>query len=592
MNIPKRIADIIDRKDRMLEAQRAWMDKGVIQLQQTLFNNIIEELIPKIDVSNGLILENEKNFRLLTDVDKLFSDFQGTVYTRVLPAINKATDNIFNLSKTFFEISLAEGKLTERFEKIVNGAKKLTDLRLGLDGGKVVRGGFLWSLVKGGTDNTQFKQFLSRAITSQMNIKDFITATKELINGTDVKAGLFDRQFKRYAYDVFQQYDAAYNKKLSEEFDLKYFIYQGGLVKDSRDFCIAHNDKVFSIEESDEWRTWTPQQSLEKNEFPEGYTPKDNLYQTPSYMNYDGYDPLVDRGGYNCRHILAYITDNLAEKLRPDLKGAEPKKPKPPEPEFEEYEDLGTIKEAENYARKELGIDNVSFNDMSQSQMPIINEFLRSIQNHLQRFPFVKMELDFVGSGQEAYRFMKQNIYQTQYDALIRSGLGEKEAAERAAWISKRAVGKIGKNTWAESINYIKGIGFNKKWSVEVINKHLKECVVAKWHPTGCDTIKSIIDHEMGHRLDMLLNLTTDKEMQEYFRSIKAVAGKRMQSREYFKNNLSTYAWSKLKNSKEFIAESWSEYLNNPQPREIARKVGEMIEKKYKDRFGKQLAKK
>jgi len=37
-------------------------------------------------------------------------------------------------------------------------------------------------------------------------------------------------------------------------------------------------------------------------------------------MAYPGYDPLVDRGGYNCRHQLSFISDELAFKLRPDLK--------------------------------------------------------------------------------------------------------------------------------------------------------------------------------------------------------------------------------------------------------------------------------
>jgi hypothetical protein len=40
---------------------------------------------------------------------------------------------------------------------------------------------------------------------------------------------------------------------------------------------------------------------------------------TPGYMNYPGYDPLVDRGGYNCRHIIGWIPDELAFKYRPEL---------------------------------------------------------------------------------------------------------------------------------------------------------------------------------------------------------------------------------------------------------------------------------
>ena len=56
-----------------------------------------------------------------------------------------------------------------------------------------------------------------------------------------------------------QQYDAAYNSKLADEFDMNYFVYQGGLIDDSRDFCAAHNNKVWTREEAGGCGVnWTP----------------------------------------------------------------------------------------------------------------------------------------------------------------------------------------------------------------------------------------------------------------------------------------------------------------------------------------------
>ena len=45
---------------------------------------------------------------------------------------------------------------------------------------------------------------------------------------------------------------------------------------------------------------------------------------------------------------------------------------------------------------------------------------------------------------------------------------------------------------------------------------------------------------------------------------------------QQIKDGLSTYA---KKNIGEFIAEGYAEYLNNPTPRDIARQIGEIIEK-------------
>jgi hypothetical protein len=154
-------------------------------------------------------------------------------------------------------------------------------------------------------------------VTGQIDTKDFIRGLSDIIQGVE-GPGSLEKQYQRFAYDLYQQYDAAYNKSLAEEFDMKYFVYQGGLIEDSRDFCAAHNNKVWSVEESETWYEWTPAEG----EYPEGYEIKQkDIYEVPSYLGYPGYQPLIDRGGYNCRHSIGYITDGLAFDMRPELKG-------------------------------------------------------------------------------------------------------------------------------------------------------------------------------------------------------------------------------------------------------------------------------
>lgn len=103
----------------------------------------------------------------------------------------------------------------------------------------------------------------------------------------------------------------------------------------------------------------------------------------------------------------------------------------------------------------------------------------------------------------------------------------------------------------------------------------LKHNVETKWHPEGCDTKKSVLDHEFAHSIWYHLGLNKEKPygtspLQDYIRQ-KMHFGK-----EYLKNHLSRYAAT---NTSEFFAEAYSEYLNNPQPREIAQKVGELLQK-------------
>ena len=104
--------------------------------------------------------------------------------------------------------------------------------------------------------------------------------------------------------------------------------------------------------------------------------------------------------------------------------------------------------------------------------------------------------------------------------------------------------------------------------------KTLEDCVQNKIHPKGCSTIKSIADHEIGHILDDVLGLFTDNY-------IKGLFGKLTPNQ--ITEGLSEYAWSNTTNPpiKEFIAEAWAEFRNNPKPRELAKKVGEYILRRY-----------
>ena len=316
MKLPRRIADILKQKQIFIDSQRGKLESSVIKLQSQLFSDIIAELIPNLDIKDGLIQDNVKNYRLLSVLDKTYKDFQAVSNQIVLTQVVNTTGKIAELSEKYFNVVLS-GNLPARFEKIIASTNKLINLRIGLDGGKPVRSGFIQSFLDSNTTGTELKQMISKAVTSNMNMKDLVKLLKEKITGTDKSPGIMDRQFQRYAYDLYQQYDAAYNAVLGNEFGFNYFIYQGGLIEDSRDFCAAHNNKVWSKEEAEMWVRWTPSMG----EYPAGYEVKaKDLYSVPSYMSYPGYDPLIDRGGYNCRHALGWISDDIAFSMRPDLK--------------------------------------------------------------------------------------------------------------------------------------------------------------------------------------------------------------------------------------------------------------------------------
>lgn len=315
MRIPRRITDIVNRKQAFIDSQRDKLIGGVARLQERLLNAIIAELIANLDVSGGIVLDNEHNYRLLSTLDSIYEKFRRLTASEVLKQTKETFDNIRARDYDFLSVTLG-GDLPERFAEIVKDVIRMTNFRFGLDGGKFVRGGFLESII-GEMNPLALKRHLAKLVTTQVNTKEFIKALQYYFQGNEG----FQKKFERFAFDIYQQYDATYNSKLAEKFDLKYFIYQGGLIADSRDFCAAHDTKVWTTGEAQQWERWRPIDGITQGQYPEGYEVKQkDLYAVPSYLGYPGYDPLIDRGGYNCRHQLSFISNELAERLRPDLK--------------------------------------------------------------------------------------------------------------------------------------------------------------------------------------------------------------------------------------------------------------------------------
>jgi hypothetical protein len=136
-----------------------------------------------------------------------------------------------------------------------------------------------------------------RAIILGQAVRDFISSLRTYIIGTKEQDGRLLKYWKTNAFDLFDQAAEIENRRISEKLDLRWFIYVGDIVRDSRAFCIKKAGKVFaSIEADTEW-------------------PKD-----PDLIGKNSgipYTPRIDRGRWNCRHRIRYISEELAVQIDP-----------------------------------------------------------------------------------------------------------------------------------------------------------------------------------------------------------------------------------------------------------------------------------
>ena len=211
------------------------------------------------------------------------------------------------------------------------------------------------------------------------------------------------------------------------------------------------------------------------------------------------------------------------------------------------------------------------------------NEWNRGLADMKSRYPEAMEQIKFVGSMQKRNELL---------EAELKNYTKNNKLTKYVTDIINDAISdlKIKNNRTAESLQR-KGLTNNEELDgvINIINKYAvislnsnyyndydkiiadrKQQVESGWKPIGCDTMKSVFDHEFGHQIDKLLGISKSKDVKEYFENNKASISK----------NLSEYATVKVE---EFIAEAWSEYNNNPKPREISKKVGKFIERSWEE---------
>lgn len=315
--LPKKIQDIVDKKQSYIDANRSKLEASVIKMQEQLLQSFIENILPELETKDGQILNTPKNLKLIEKLDSLYTEFNNTTQTKVVKSLGESLVNLNKFNNDYFsEITLNE-TTKKKFDAIVSKTDKLISARIGITPeGEVNTGGFLDSFVTDRTLLTDLKKSIIQNITGQQSLADFKKSIKEKIVGSDQVTGGFERYYRQYAYDVYQEYDRAYGKQMADEFGLNYALYQGGLIGDSRDFCRDHENHVYTREEVANFGKWTYAKAEHITTF------KDPGSQTgvPSYIeNFPNYDPATNCGGFNCRHQLTWITKAAAIRIRPEL---------------------------------------------------------------------------------------------------------------------------------------------------------------------------------------------------------------------------------------------------------------------------------
>lgn len=273
--------------ERKVEQLEKGLDKRVTELQKKLLDELTQ-IIEWLEVDGKTIKNTPSNIRQLNRMEGLMDRFQR--------------DDINAELRAFAEEIVGVGRMTvgyyEALGQVVAADQILDMVRnvIGVDqSGNLLRGGYLDKLGRSDEVRGKLRDYVLQSVIQKRSLSTFQRGLKDLVVGNDETDGALQRYWRQYAYDVFNSIHEIANTTIADQLELKYFVYQGSIIENTRQFCRKRAGKVFSVEETKDWKN-DPDLIDKKTK--------------------EQYNPLVDRGRYNCRHFLNYISDEVAAELK------------------------------------------------------------------------------------------------------------------------------------------------------------------------------------------------------------------------------------------------------------------------------------
>lgn len=234
--LTKTIQSKLNRLDTVPESLYTRIEKEQLKLLETLLKEL--DLLKTVD---GKIVFDAKNLQL---IDQLAETMQRTMfeggYVEAVRDFAKEFDTQKDLNAKIFQEKFGMATDKEIFDLVVQTGKIRAINRL--SSGAIAER-FIEPL----------KDALIRASASGTQITNVIKDMYEYMRGDGENDGKLLNWVKQTASDYFSFADREYTKILSDELNIEYWRYTGGLMETSRCFCVERNGNIYHKTEFEEW---------------------------------------------------------------------------------------------------------------------------------------------------------------------------------------------------------------------------------------------------------------------------------------------------------------------------------------------------
>ncbi len=281
--------------ETLIEDLLSGLDKRLKTAERELFRLILADVLPKFSAPDGILTASARNLARLSLIDDVVAQFERDAARNL--ALRFA-DELLEVAGKNAEYYLKTGFDRAKVQAIAADTS-LIRAKIGLDeAGGLVADGYLARLAKSEALRDRLRDFVVESFATKQTLADFTRGMKNLIEGSSETEGALRNYWRQYAYDSYNAVREVSNLHYANELGLEWFVYTGGVIQTTRRFCEKRNRKVFSRKEA------------------EGWVNDPDLIDKATKNQYK---PLIDRGRYNCRHFIMWISETEAQRLRPDI---------------------------------------------------------------------------------------------------------------------------------------------------------------------------------------------------------------------------------------------------------------------------------
>lgn len=274
--------ELSDRVSGIAERAEEALGKAVTKTQRELFAQIEAQLTRLELDADGLILQSGANRKVLQKVDRIFN--KAVKESGYYVALNKYVGNFDALAEAnnkYFSFIIDSFTPDSHYLKSLQKSSIQTiETLLANDGLELQL-------------KQPLKEILNQNINTGAAFGDMLKQVRRFIVGNADAEGKLLRYSKQISRDSLFNFSRSLQESISQKAGLKYYQYLGGIMDDSRPFCIARANKFYSKDEVESW----------------------------AKLNWQGKRPgttastiFVYAAGFNCLHQIIPVSEAIVPK--------------------------------------------------------------------------------------------------------------------------------------------------------------------------------------------------------------------------------------------------------------------------------------